>query len=165
MNVSYKKSVHLKFGPLCNILPVDICETPHSQLPCVSIDGGHMNFSRTSPSRLTEVLGTCEHISPELRPISSIYCCRSNICLIGQISHNRSNIWKIIKIFSNVWESFQIMLFFLVVMGPQIILLLISTLQQPKLAGKGRQKSWKRRSANVSQSLKRSLLSNFMYVG
>ena len=89
----------------------------------------------------------------------------SNICLIGQISHNRSNIWKIIKIFSNVWESFQIMLFFLVVMGPQIILLLISTLQQPKLAGKGRQKSWKRRSANVSQSLKRSLLSNFMYVG
>ena len=32
------------------------------------------------------------------------------------------------------------MLFFLVVMGPQIILLLISTLQQPKLAGKGRQK-------------------------
>ena len=79
-----------------------------------------------------------QHISPELRPISSIYCCRSNICLIGQISHNRSNIWKIIKIFSNVWESFQIMLFFLVVMGPQIILLLISTLQQPKLAGKGR---------------------------
>ena len=59
MNVSYKKSVHLKFSPLCNILPVDICETPHSQLPCVSMDGWHMNFSRTSPSRLTEVLGTC----------------------------------------------------------------------------------------------------------
>ena len=58
MNVSYKKSVHLKFSPLCNILPVDICETPHSQLPCVSMDGWHMNFSRTSPSRLTEVLGT-----------------------------------------------------------------------------------------------------------
>ena len=59
MNVSYKKSVHLKFSPLCNILPVDICETPHSQLPCVSMDGWHMNFSRTSLSRLTEVLGTC----------------------------------------------------------------------------------------------------------
>ena len=58
MEVKYKKSVHLKFSPLCNILPVNICETPHSRLLCVSMDGRNMNFSRTSPSRLTEVLGT-----------------------------------------------------------------------------------------------------------
>ena len=59
MEVKYKKSVHLKFSPLCIILLVDICETLHSRLPCVSMDGRNMNFSRTSPSRLTEVLGTC----------------------------------------------------------------------------------------------------------
>ena len=61
MEVKYKKSVHLKFSPLCNILPVNICETPHSRLLCVSMDGRNMNFSRTSPSRLTEVLGTCDY--------------------------------------------------------------------------------------------------------
>ena len=39
----------------------------------------------------------------------------SNICLIGQISHNWSNIWKIIKIFSMYGKVFPIMFFFRVI--------------------------------------------------
>ena len=39
----------------------------------------------------------------------------SNICLIGQISHNWSNIWRIIKIFSMYGKVFSIMFFFRVI--------------------------------------------------
>ena len=39
----------------------------------------------------------------------------SNICLIGQISHNWSNIWEIIKIFSMYGKVFPIMFFFRVI--------------------------------------------------
>ena len=39
----------------------------------------------------------------------------SNICLIGQISHNWSNIWKIIKIFSMYGKVFPTMFFFRVI--------------------------------------------------
>ena len=55
----------------------------------------------------------------------------SNICLIGQISHNWSNIWKIIKIFSVYGKVFSIMFSFHVISdcGAHHLVFSISILQ------------------------------------